>query len=423
MNDSRSTFGSLPLALMTMVMAQATHAADGLRAVVARSDGTQVSGAIQRIDDEAIELADAKNDPLLVKWTECVGVAIGEEPGASPSGSGTLMLVDGQRLPGRAELNASGWRWWQPWLGVMESPPSTLRWLSFDGVPPPAPAADADVVLLRTGDRLEGFVSRVADPLPLEPRAGGAATLVPTNGIAAISFVAAETPGRTGHRRVWMRDGTVLDAKSLRLDGGGLLVIDGVAVEGIAAPLPVPLDRVAAISGDRPSRPLASGELTTVETPQGAELRYTTLPPQRLRWPDRRAERPALEDRSGLDASVWPFGAPAIAFDGPAILRVSIDAPATLCARVRLPRDRRPWGKFDLFVRSGGAEVARMAIDPSAPTHDLCVRVQPPAVEFEIVDTGGGAVQDGVVIEHGVLISAPSSVSTPAPRSDPPTSR
>lgn len=386
-----------------------THAAlaDDRRAVALLDDGTMTRGELSQLSDEGLVLVESEADQRTIRWARCAGVILGHDPGVASTTGGVIMLADGQRLPGRAEMNASGWRWWQPWLGVMETPPSNLRWVSFDGAAPPSPSPDADVLLLRTGDRLEGFVTRIADPLSIEPRSGGEPMMIPAASIASIAFVAADPGAKERRRRVWLRDGTVLDARSMRFDGGDLLMLEGLAIEGAPAGVTVPINRVAGIAGDGPSRPLALGDVRTVETPQGSELRYVTTPPERLLWPDRRAERRSLEDREGLDASAWPFHAPSIAFDGPAILRVTIEEPAQLCARLRLPRDRRPWGRFDLLVRSGGTVLARASFDASSHTHLICVPVEPPAVEFEIVDTGGGAVQDGVVIEHGVLIGGP----------------
>lgn len=396
-----------------------------------RVDGSSVRGAVTRIDEEGVTMAIAESGTgsgagvgvdtsaggRRVPWSECLALLGQAESEGPDEGAGMMVLADGQRLPGVAEIVASAARWSQPLLGPIEFPNGSLRSISFGGRPPPPASADADVVLLRTGDRLEGFVSTIADPLPLEPRNPGNASLVPLASVASISFVTRDATPNPKHRRIWIRDGTVIDAAVVRSAGDGVVTLDGLSVPG-ATRMVVPLSAVRAISGSATAPALAVRPMATKETPQGSSLRYSVTPVARLRWPGSRPQRPSDEDSTGADRSAWPMGAPAVAFDGPAILRAEIDAPATLSALVRLPRDRRPHGRFELFVRSGAAAVGPLPFDDAHREHTIRIEVQPPAVEFEIVDVGGGAVQDGVVIELGVLIPRTESAATPGRRSD-----
>ncbi len=381
-------------------------------------DGAAVTGVMVRLDAEGASVRGADGAERRVAWSGSLGAVSASASGAVDEGTGMMALADGQRIPGRAEMTPSGWRWRHPMLGSIDPASDSLRWISFEGAAPPAPSADADVVLLRTGDRLEGFVARIADPLPLEPRTPGAPTLVPLEGVASISFVSRDAAPAAGTRRVWTLDGLVVDGRSVRFDGGSSVVIEGASVPG-ASELVIPIDRILAVAGDRRAEALSSRPMSPVETPQSADRRYTLTPPERLRWPGERPSRPLGDAALALDLDAWPMAAPALAFDGPAILRVEIREPAVLTALVRLPRDRRPWGRFELTVRSGDGRAGPFAFDDRHLVQELRLPVVPPAVEFEITDTGGGPVQDGVIIERALLLRPADTAPTPAPAASP----
>jgi len=426
------------------------------RGVVVMGDGSTLTGAVTTVDDAGVSLKADGAPARVVRWTECLGVFFDgvEARGPVETGGSVAVLADGRRIPGRAEANASGMRWRQRWLGAIELPQSSVRWISFDGEAPATSIVDADVVRLRTGDRLEGFVSRLSDPLVIEPREAGSATHVPLSNVQSVAFVTAEVERDAARRRVWLEDGTVIDAETVELNGrdgsrgagdeergaeevesGADREGDGVGGTGGASdvrlreigmghgsPLMVTRDAVSAISGDRRGEALARRPMRTMANEQSAALRYEITPVERLRWPRIRTSHRAAtpsgqpptptggavaapgDTTAEFDDGAWPLGLPAFAFDGPATLRIDVDRPAVLTARLVLPRDRRPRGDFEVVVRSGGRELVRRRFDAAQPMLDVSFEVVPPAVEFEIVDTGGGAVQDGLVIERGVLI-------------------
>ncbi|MBM4111778.1 MAG: hypothetical protein FJ253_00135 [Phycisphaerae bacterium] len=388
-----------------------------IRATVLRADGNHASGAISRIDDRGVALRAADGAEKRSEWRDVLGLLVDGDARGTMDGPGWIVLADGQRLPGAEESNASGWRWRQPLLGTIEPPSGSIRALSLEGAAPPPPMPGADVILLRTGDRLEGFVSRLADPLPIETHAPGAPTLVPMSSVAAISFVTGDAAPDPTRRRIWTSDGLVIDAAIVRYGGGDAMTLEGLSIPG-AAEATIPLDRVLAISGEIAAAPLAQRSMTAIETPQGAVQRYALTPPQRLRWPDERPNGTKDEAERVLERGEWPLGLQPIAFDGPAILRIEIDAPSTLVATLRLPRDRRPLGRFEVVARSGGATTGPLSLDDGRREHEIRIEAVPPAIEFEIVDTGGGPVQDGFVIERGVLIPKSNSGASDRGRSD-----
>jgi len=374
-----------------------------VHASVLDASGRWMRGEIVAIDADRVELRGQDGMNQSTRWPDCVGVFVEAESARDVEAPAVAMFTDGQRLPGRVEANASGLRWAQRWIGVIDLPQDQIRWVSFDGRPPIAERVDADVIGLRTGDRLEGFVSKLADPLEVEAVEGGTTTSLALERVQSIAFVTGESRPTTSRRRVWLRDGTVIDAGRALLGGNGALSLeDAAAVQGRT--VTVPIDAVAAIAGDRTAMPLASQKMRTTESGGSSALRYEITAPERLEWPGLRPRRVVGTAISGSDASAWPVGLPSIAFDGPAALEIELADRARLVGRLLLPKDRQPHGRFVVVVRSGGRELARHTIGPSTPTAELSVDVEPPMASFEIIDAGGGALQDGVVIERAALL-------------------
>jgi len=389
-------------------------------AIVLGAEGRVLHGVIVAIDDKGVALRNPDGNTERVPWSTSVGLIT--EAQAQPAltmGMGVAMLASGERLPGVAEANASGLRWVQRALGAIELPTTELRWVSFDGAPPIAGSVDADVVRLRTGDRLEGFVSSLADPLVLEARTGGTETKLPLAGVQSIAFVTPEAPKRGAMRRVWLIDGSVIDASSVVLQENGSLRLEGVQMSR-GPSVSVPLMALAAIAGDQPAEAIAMRSMQCNANEQSHALRYQVTPPDRMEWPSRRPRMASSPTVGSADDGAWPLTLPAIGFDGPATLRIDITEPAVFVGRLVVPRDRILHGCFEVIMRTGGREHARTLMDASRPAFDFVIEVEPPSIEIEIVDVGDGAVQDGLVIERGALIRRSAPASSPDGRSDGP---
>lgn len=390
------------------------------------ADGSLVSGRLAGLDADGVTIVGEDDAARRVRWSECAGLVSEARIDASVAlAFAVATLTSGERIPGQPEVNASGMRWIQRWLGPIELANDRIRWLSFDGRPPVPALADADVVRLANGDRIEGFVSRLADPLAIEPRqAGGDATSIPLGSIQSISFVSVAPAARAGVRRIWLVDGSILDAASITL-ADERLHLEGVGATGGKAEIPVAA--LLGIGGDRPVAALARQPMTTEANDQSAALRYEITPPDMISWPStRRPMKPLGTGAAGtvdLDEGAWVLALPSFGFDGPGRLRVQISEAARLSARVVLPPDRRPHGDLELVVRSDGRELARHRLNAADPTFELLVDVTPPSIDFEIVDTGGGAVQDGIIIERAALVPMGASPATPPASNAPPASR
>ncbi|MBX3354064.1 MAG: hypothetical protein KF724_00020 [Phycisphaeraceae bacterium] len=391
---------------------------DRLMVEVIDGSGQQIEGLLESIDDDAVTLRLGDGSMRSLPWASVVGVITGAPLDRDTiPGFATVRMATGERLPGRLEANASGVRLLHRWLGAVDLRADSMQWLSLDGGPAVTARPDADSVRLRTGDRLDGFVSQIADPIAIEALAGGAVTRLPIESVQSIAFVSGAPDRKPGARRIWFNEGTTLDATGLALKGDRLL-IDGVAAAN-GKRLDIPLRRLAGISGDLQGEALVHRPMKAVESEQSSVLRYAMTPPDFITW---RGERVALDTGmppSADEIDAWVLGVPAVGFDGPATLRVEVSRPSILSLRLNLPRDRASLGDFELIVRNGDRELSRQRFNRLSRTVAVVAPVDPPAVEFEIIDTGGGAIQDGVMMERAMLLPRTAPSPSDPPRSAP----
>ncbi len=133
-----------------------------------------------------------------------------------PRLQGWLRLADGQRFPGQALSGArvadGVFVWSQSsWLGRLNVPLDRIASVTFSGSATVPSPGDADVLVLANGDRVEGFVTALGDPVSLEvpnDDDGGYSFIdLPLGRVHAVRMV---TPKQkpTGHR-LWFTDGTI----------------------------------------------------------------------------------------------------------------------------------------------------------------------------------------------------------------------
>ncbi|MHC4709039.1 MAG: hypothetical protein ACYTA3_01070, partial [Planctomycetota bacterium] len=97
----------------------------------------------------------------------------------------------------------------------MEVPLDRIESVTFVGsASVPAPG-DADTLQLANGDRLEGFVTALGDPITVEVLNGGGSDLktieLPLDRVVSVRMV---TPAQEpSGRRLWLVDGTVVDVE------------------------------------------------------------------------------------------------------------------------------------------------------------------------------------------------------------------
>ncbi|MCA9290930.1 MAG: hypothetical protein KDA25_07365 [Phycisphaerales bacterium] len=328
-------------------------------------------------------------------WTnrtldDCIGI-MSPERIRRWNASAWLMLNDGQMLPGGAARHASPpdaapetVMWEHRTLGLMAVPLDRIASVTFDtDTVPPRPTA-SDVVLLTNGDRLEGFVTSLSDPLMIEVDGAAGAVAVTIDRVAAVAIVApARAPDGT---RVWLNDGTVIDVEDVLVADDGSVRVSGVpfVVEGSEAR--IDLVRLRGVLF-RPGRmtPLAALRPTRID---GPPTRYT-IP------------SPTIED------PLVALGVADIRFDGPVTVRYPLDATMRRFAtEVELPLVAREWGDCEVIIRDDDREVFRTRLTGERPTATINVELRGSELTVEISEGRYGPIQDRVVLRRAMLTSS-----------------
>ena len=303
---------------------------------------------------------------------------------ATINNSAQLVLVDGQRIPGKLENRQGVATWVSLWCAPRVLVTDEIRSLVFGRNAPPL-ATDTDVIQLRNGDRVTGFISAISsEAVTVDVGSGTTSTLtVAMDTIAALSMVGPNKPHAGA--RVWLTDGTVLDGPSVSWMSASYLRIMGVA--GAKTPVvTVPRDRVLAVQSTPDSAtPLAT--LTPVASvPQGCEgFRFTTSVPT-------------------VAPGTWALDAAPLEIDGPVLLTYPAQAVNTRLVAVayRTPTARLT-GSVDVVIRAGGKELLRERFESNRARVEIRVDLPVAPFEIELQPADGNAVGDTVTLERAVL--------------------
>jgi hypothetical protein len=307
---------------------------------------------------------------------------------------GWLQLADGQRFPGEA---LSGARmtddvlvWIQSsWLGRMEVPLDRIESVTFAGSAPVPGSGDLDVLRLANGDRLEGLVTALGDPIVVEVTNGetsGSQTIeLPLDRVASLRMVT--PPQEPAGRRLWLIDGTVVDVDDVMLGDDGFFRLEGLPFVDDAQPKRIELEAVAAVQFDSEGLvPLASLAPSRV---QGPATRYVVPPP------------------TVLDEFA-PLGLGRVLFRGPVSVRYLLpEGSAYLSAEAQLPVMARSWGDCELVIRNDDREVFSARLNGDHPTAVIGVPLAGSGLTVEVMEGSSGPVQDQVVLLRGFVVVEP----------------
>ncbi len=284
-----------------------------------------------------------------------------------------LWFADGQCFPGGPtnEDTTSGSVQWSSGSIIMEVPLSSLSAYTAAGVARPSGVVDADRVTLRNGDVVDGLITRFSGSITID--VGGNERTIERSLIASVQFVQpeAKTPSpRTRARlRVWLDDGTIVDASRIERDGVTItLSADTVGLDRPTA-LRARVDQVLGIATQAVAWngvTLRSSAATPSTTATVAPFisSYEVIGPRRLGLIDAQLRGPGQ----------WFVGVPsagALVFD------------------VRTPESAQRLATHTLVVRQGGTELAR--VPASEPRH-LSVAVAAGDVELQL----SAGASDGV---------------------------
>ncbi len=303
-----------------------------------------------------------------------------------PRRQGWLQLADGQRFPGQA-LSAARMTdvlvWIQSsWLGRMEVPLADISSALFQSSAAVPPPGDADVLLLANGDLVEGFITSLGDPVSVElANADPAAIDLPLGRVHAVRMV---TPSQkpTGPR-LWLIDGTVVEARQVLLGDDGFYRLEGVPFCEEDS-YRVALDGVAAVLFD-----------------PDALVPFAGLAPRRVEGPLTRSVVPAPRARDDHA----PLGLSRLEFRGPITVHYALPAGATyFAAEARLPAQSRAWGDCDLIIRDDDRTVFTTRLNAETPTATIGIRLSGSMLTVEVTEGAAGPIHDRVVLVRSLIL-------------------
>lgn len=342
------------------------------------------------LTDTSLVHMDGESGWRTVPLSEYIGFISTGAAIRQPTPRGQLRLVDGQVIPGSILSNPDSdtdtVAWNHPWLSRIEVPLDQVAAIlvAADAVMPEI--GRSDVVVLGNGDRYEGFIVDIGDPLSLDvDQADGSISrlTIPLDRVSAIGLVAQSRP--PANRRVWFTDGTILDVRHFRVGDDGLVRLQSVWASG-SDEVEMPFIRIAGAL-------FAPGRLTPLASLRVAEV---TGPAHRYVIPHPRAS-----------VEPTPLDLADISMHGTQVARWQLPNDITrFAASAELPEHARIWGDFDLVVRVDGMERARVHMNSSMPSAEINIAVDGGSqLEIEITEGARGSVQDEVVLRRAMLLS------------------
>ncbi|MBM4051450.1 MAG: hypothetical protein FJ270_01740 [Planctomycetes bacterium] len=340
---------------------------------------------------------------LSVPWTGTAsGVSIGNERGCAlawplalaPRAIGqALWLADGQCLLGACDLveaTKPGTIRWRSSSPLMTIPLSAVRAWTAAGVDVPTDTIDADRITLRNDDTVDGLVTDLGSTVTID--VDGVKRTIDVELIASIQFVqAADAPATRDRLRVWVDDGSIIDAESIEREGTLLRLSVPVPAGEKMSTLRLRIDQVLGLATPALSRDglvlrnLGVSPASTTGSPPPGSPAWSSLP----------GIIPSVE-LTGPGRLGWMQAV----LRGPGSWSLPIVTDGVLVSRVLVPDRARPVADHALVVRQAGVELAR--IEARSETRSMRVAVKPGTVELDLVPGKPGPV--GCVMELADLV-------------------
>lgn len=357
------------------------------RFLLIRRDHRLEAIQLVRIHDQTLVYRDQDQGSVTVLLSRCLALFRAETAPANVSG-GLLRLADGQRYPGQAFSGASGADgvlvWDQStWLGRMEVPLQRIESVAFTQGAAIPRMGDGDRLRLANGDRLEGLVTALGDPILMEVTEDGRRTIqIPLHRAVSVRMV---TPRqKPSGRRLWLIDGTIIDVSTVEVSDDGLLRPGGLP-----------------FVSQQPTKPLSISSLVAVLFDAEGLVPFAALEPVAVKGPLTRyvVPRPELLD------DLAPLGLARVLLRGPVSVRYELpSAGSYLMAEARLPPEARRWGDCELLIRDEGREVFRARLNADNPVVPIGVTIHGTQLEIEITEGANGPVYDHVVLHRAMVI-------------------
>lgn len=345
---------------------------------------------------ERIRLVEINDEQLIhlegdlwisVNLDDCIALIDTESP-VKISTQGVLVLADGQVFPGRpfVERGRSDdiFSWDHKWLGPLDVPLEAIATVIFrPGEIAPVPE-NADALLLINGDRFDGLLLSLDDPVQIELEREGELEIlsIPRSSVAAVSLMT--TRKDTASRRVWFDDHTVMDVNTIQVGDDGFVRFTSRWHSAGTKPAVVKLGMLRALLLDSQSLlPLALIDPDRIE---GPDTRFV-LPSPRTIQPD------AALGLSGIE------------YRGPLVVRYLLPAGCRrFAARAELPRSSQDWGDCELVIRSNDEEVFRQRLNADNPEVQINVILSGSELTIELTEGANGPIQDLVILHQPMLL-------------------
>lgn len=332
--------------------------------------------------------------------------------GDGPGSESVLELTDGQRLVGKlitggvSAPTGETLRWAHPLLGEMNFRLDDVQRISLRTLDAaPVAAAVGDVVLLRNGDRLEGFIESIGGDVIIE--VNGQSHTLPVDRIASI--VLANPEDQLSGPVLWMRDGSIVAIASFAPMPEGQVAFvprtargqSDAAEASESMALPVTVSEVLGVAFEAQRiTPLASLQVVRQEPASGRRW----SPPLRRSGP-----HPALLNAHDLE------------LPGPMVAEWVLPAGAThFATEAELPRSNWNWGDCILIVSlvsgqgesESETEVSRTRINAENPSVPVRISLQsharqrsgPMNLRIRLDPGMYGPIQDQIILRNPIIL-------------------
>ncbi len=384
MNYPRLTIlaGLLAVALPAVCLGQ-----DDEFLLIRRGEPVQLIRVVE-INEKALIHGDQSGGWQTIALEKCIALL---KPDVLPPlrrSDGLLVLTDGQRFPGKplpgAPITKDLFVWNHNRFGRLEVPLEWVRTVLLTGGTIPTVMREADVLMLRNGDVVEGFITALGDPVSIELMNADERQIVdlPLDGIASVTMITPNRPARG--QRIWIRDRSVVDVAHVLLGDDGIIrLMDPTVVTGEHR---LPLSAIAAVLFD-----------PDVMTP------FAALSPMRVEGPATRYELPSP---GPLDVAL-PLGLSRVQLRGPLTARYALPTVAgelQFVAEAKRPMTVSAWSDFELVLSDDLQEVFRARLNDAHPTALIDVMLSGSVLTIQITEGEYGPIQDHVILHRAMLL-------------------
>ncbi|UCD75494.1 MAG: hypothetical protein JSV91_00975 [Phycisphaerales bacterium] len=377
------------LMVLTMLISRSAPAASDAQAPLLIDRQLQSrSIRLVEINDRSLIGNDLDGQPIRMPIDQCVALLFAPAL-ARPAGQAILRLSDGQVLPGSLITDSAAsdgvMLWRHERLGRMDVPLDRVTSVQFTTSMPVGYARDADLISLANGDRLEGFVTAVSDPVLVEIASGRdgsnvQSVSVPLANVASLTMVA--PAGTRNGTYIWFKDGLVLSVDSIRIADDGFVRLTSSWIDGPVEPWELP-------------------ELAGIVFDSAGIIPLAAVSSVRIDGPDSRYVTPGPEISDGSS----PADLAEIECRGPVRLDYSLPPNVTrFAAEAILPSSAESFGDYELIIRADGEVLFRHRFNASNPRARINVAVTGSELLIELTEGANGPIQDRLILSRAMLL-------------------